>query len=103
VNMNRALMALTTDIITEYAFARSYNQLDSPGFMDTFEEALMTIYTTGPFALHFPLVFPLLDAIPEWITRKIKPEIFPVIGFRKVRMSANIFKTEVMLNMRNRI
>ena len=77
-------MALTTDIITEYAFAKSYDQLDSPGFMDTFQEALVTIYTTGHFALHFPVVFPLLDAIPEWITAKVKPEIIPVIGFKKV-------------------
>jgi len=77
-------MALTTDIITEYAFAKSYNQLDSPGFVDTFHEALVTIYITGHFALHFPLVFPILDAIPEWVTEKLSPEILPVIGFKKV-------------------
>lgn len=90
--LDRALMALTTDIITEYAFAKSYDQLDSPGFSDTFHEALLTIYITGHFALHFPIVFPLLDAIPEWITKKFKPEILPVIGFKKVGITATVLE-----------
>ncbi|KUL84200.1 hypothetical protein ZTR_06934 [Talaromyces verruculosus] len=67
LHLNRAWMALTTDIITEYAFARSYDQLDSPDFQETLHDALVAIYTTGQFALHFFMVFPILDALPNWL------------------------------------
>ena len=83
--LSRALTALTTDIITEYAFARSYDHLDSPDFRDTFHEALVAIYTVGHFALHFSWVFPVLDVMPEWVVKKMQPEILPVVGMRKVR------------------
>ena len=85
VGLNRAWMALTTDIITEYAFARSYDQLESPGFADTLNEALVAIYVTGHFALHFPVVFPILDLLPEWFVKWGQPEIMPVVGLRKVQ------------------
>ncbi|KAK3900297.1 Trichodiene oxygenase [Staphylotrichum tortipilum] len=83
IPLNRAWMALTTDIITEYAFAKSYDQLESPDFADTLHEALVAIYVTGHFALHFPIVFPILDMLPEWFVKWGQPEIMPVIGLRK--------------------
>ncbi|PBP20008.1 hypothetical protein BUE80_DR009152 [Diplocarpon rosae] len=83
--LSRAWVALTTDIITEYAFARSYDQLDSPGFEETLHEALVAIYTVGHVALHFSFVFPMLDLLPEWLVRRAQPEILPVVGMRKVR------------------
>lgn len=86
VRLNRAWMALTTDIITEYAFAKSYDQLDSPDFQDTLHEALLTIYVTGHFALHFPTVFPILDMLPDWLVLKMQPVLLPVVGLRKVSL-----------------
>jgi hypothetical protein len=84
VALSRAWMALTTDIITEYAFAKSYDQLDSPDFAETLHEALVAIYVTGHFALHFSIVFPILDMLPEWFVKWGQPEIMPVVGLRKV-------------------
>ncbi|KAL2072092.1 hypothetical protein VTL71DRAFT_11435 [Oculimacula yallundae] len=81
--LSRALTALTTDIITEYSFARSYDHLDSTDFKDTFHEALVAIYVVGHFALHFSWVFPVLDIMPEWVVEKMQPEILPVVGLRK--------------------
>jgi cytochrome P450 len=82
--LSRACMALTTDIITEYAFAKSYDQLDSPNFQDTLHEALVAIYVTGHFALHFPILFPLLDSLPDWLVIKMQPALLPVVGLRRV-------------------
>lgn len=81
--LNRAWMALTTDIISEYSFARSWDQLDSPNFRDTLHEALVAVYVVGHFALHFPVVFPILDLMPEWLVRKMQPDVLPVVGLRK--------------------
>lgn len=93
--LSRAWMALTTDIITEYSFAKSYDQLNSPNFQDTLHEALVAIYTTGQFALHFPIVFPILDIMPEWLVKMAQPEVLPVVGLRKV--SARRFFTRPVL------
>ncbi|KAK2743339.1 hypothetical protein FQN55_007274 [Onygenales sp. PD_40] len=83
IPLNRAWMALTTDIITEYAFGKSYEQLESPNFRDTLHEALVAIYTTGHFALHFPIVFPILDCLPDWFVLKMQPDLVSVVGLRK--------------------
>ncbi|KAK0646805.1 cytochrome P450 family protein [Cercophora newfieldiana] len=83
VPLSRAWMALTTDVITSYAFATSYDQLDSPDFVDTLHDALVAIYVTGHFALHFPIVFPILDRLPDWFVRAAQPDVLPVVGLRK--------------------
>lgn len=82
LNLRDAWMALTTDVITEYAFAKSYDQLEVADFKDTMHEALVTIYTTGHFALHFPIVFPILDMLPDWFVMKVQPVLQPVVGLR---------------------
>lgn len=86
LHLNRAWMALTTDIITEYAFAKSYDHLDSPDFQESLHDALVAIYTTGQFALHFPITFPILGALPDWLVSKMEPRLLPVIGLRKVQL-----------------
>lgn len=83
IRLNRAWSAMTADIIAEYAFARSYDQLDSPEFEETFLEALQTIYTTGHFALHFPILFPILNSLPDWLTLMMKPELFTILQFQR--------------------
>lgn len=83
VSLDRAWIALTTDIITEYSFAKSFDNLDSPGFKDTMHEALIAVYTITKFAMQFPFVIPILDALPQWLIRMVKPEIMPVVGLKR--------------------
>lgn len=82
VNLRRAWMALTTDVITEYSFAKSYNQLDVPDFKETLHESLVAIYAAGQLGLHFPIIFPILDMLPEWFTLWAEPRLRHVMGFR---------------------
>jgi cytochrome P450 len=99
VNLNRAWMALTTDIITEYAFARSYDHLETPDFADVLEQALEVAYVMGHFAIHFPIVFPILDSLPNWFVKIGQPEIMPMVEFRQVCVcpSAHIIYTYIYL------
>jgi hypothetical protein len=60
--------------------------LDSPNFKDTLHEALVAIYITGHFALHFPMLFPILDSLPDWLVLKAEPALLPVVGLRKVNL-----------------
>jgi cytochrome P450 len=89
IQLDRAWMALTTDIITEYAFAKAYNHLDTPNFQGTLHESLQTIAVTGHFALHFPIVFPILDMLPDWFVIKAQPILQPVVGLRRVCLCSN--------------
>ena len=82
IMLDRALMALTTDIITEYSFAKSYGQLDVPNFTETMHDALVACYVVGHFALHFPMVFPILDSLPDWFTLTVQPVLQPVVGIK---------------------
>lgn len=81
--LDRAWTALTTDIITEYAFARSYNHLDNLGFQETMHESLIAIYSITKLAMQFPIVFTVLDNLPGFIVRRFKPDIMPVVGLRR--------------------
>jgi cytochrome P450 len=103
--LDKAWMALTTDVITEYAFARSYDQLDSEEFRETLHEALIAIYTVGQFALHFPVVFPILDRLPDWFVRRTQPEVLPVVGLRKVSIQLPVEEFDVDENriLRNKL
>jgi cytochrome P450 len=84
--LHLALIATSVDIITDYAFGRAYNHLDSPNFEDskTLHHALTTIYVTGQLALHLPILFPILDLFPDWFTTKFQPVLQPVVGLRRV-------------------
>ena len=65
LRLDRAWSAMTAGLVTEYAFARSYDQLDSPEFEETYLEPVQTIYTTGHLGLHFPMLSPLLNSMPD--------------------------------------
>lgn len=83
VCLSSSWMALSTDIITEYAFAKSYGHLDSTDFKGTMHDALVAAYITGHFALRFPIVFPILDSSPDWLVLKLHPALLPAVGIRK--------------------
>ncbi|KAJ4393437.1 hypothetical protein N0V93_002647 [Gnomoniopsis smithogilvyi] len=83
VPLDRAWTALTTDIITDYAFARSYNHLDDPGFRETMHEPLIAVYSITKLAMQFPVVFAVLETLPDFFIRRFKPEIMPTVGMRR--------------------
>lgn len=82
-SLGRAWTALTTDIITDYAFARSYNHLDNPGFSETMHESLIAIYSMTKLAMQFPIVFTVLEMLPDSVIRRFKPDIMPTVGLRR--------------------
>lgn len=55
LSMTEMLPAFTGDIIMEYAFGFSYNQLESPNF-ESFHEAFVAIGSSAHVASFFPWV-----------------------------------------------
>lgn len=83
VRLGRAWMTLTIDIISEYAFARSYDHLESPGFDVSTQDALAVDSAIGHFQLHLLIVLPLLDMLPAWLVRVARPVMMPVKAVRE--------------------
>ncbi|WYZ45823.1 hypothetical protein EsH8_IX_000048 [Colletotrichum jinshuiense] len=83
VKIDRAFVALTTDVITQYAFGKSYDHLESPGFEETLYEAFRTIHSAGAFGQHFPVVFKILNLLPVWFVKATQPEIMPLVSLRQ--------------------
>lgn len=54
VNLAAAFSCVTTDIVTEYAFARSYHFLDSPTFEPNLRSAILKGAVMGPLVKQFP-------------------------------------------------
>ena len=66
VLLDRGYSAYSGDIITQVAFAKCYNHLDSPGFKETFHEVFMEIGASSNLIMHFPWMIPLMKSMPEW-------------------------------------
>jgi len=82
--LSKCWFALTTDIITEYAFAKSYDHLESEEFKDTdsFHKGFSITHSGASVIQHFPWLFTILDSLPDWIIEKIEPALKHLTDFR---------------------
>ena len=84
VVLDKAYCAFSGDIITQVAFAKCYNGLDSPGFKDTFHELFMATGAGSHVMLHFPWMQGLMMSMPEWAVLKIQPLMHSFFRMRRV-------------------
>ncbi|KAF2265076.1 cytochrome P450 [Lojkania enalia] len=82
MNLSHAFPALTGDIIMDYFFGFNYAQLKHPEF-ESFHEAFMKVGATGHIATQFPAIFPIMNAIPDWITEYLEPAAKPLLKFKR--------------------
>ncbi len=68
VSISMAFSCMTTDVVTEFAFTRTYNFLDSESFEPNFHKAIAAATEMGPVVKHFPWMLTLLLAIPELVS-----------------------------------
>lgn len=82
--VDRMWTALTTDVISSYAFAKSMGHLESPNFEESFIESTILITQAMMVGVHFPSLMPILDMIPVWIVKKLQPDLQVALGFKDV-------------------
>ncbi|KAI9837891.1 MAG: hypothetical protein M1837_002681 [Sclerophora amabilis] len=75
VDLTMAFSCMTTDVVTEYAFAKCSNFLDSPTFEPNFHSAIIAGSNMGPFTKPFPWIFPLLRALPDSFVMRLVPDM----------------------------
>lgn len=83
VKMNNAFSCMTTDVVTEYAFAKSYNFLDSPTFEPNFHRAIIAGSDMGPWIKQLPCLIALMNSLPKWIVMKINPKAAIFLQFQE--------------------
>ena len=77
--VNRAITAFSGDVMTTYVFGKSYDNLESPDFVETFHEPFMFASEGGHIALQFKWMYPLMERMPLSLVKKMQPLMFPVI------------------------
>ena len=81
VCMVNAYACLTTDIISEYSFPEGYDLLGRKG--DEFDgdhyNAWMALSRISHTLKQFPWLFPVLDSMPQWLTKIMNPDFYVVL------------------------
>ena len=84
VDLNRAFCAFSGDVVTQLTFAKCYNHLDSPGFVETFHESFKAAGAASHVMLQFPWMLPLMKSMPEWVVLKTQPLLFLTLRMQQV-------------------
>jgi cytochrome P450 len=86
-NVEAAIMAMTTDIITQYCFGNSYDFLKQPSFNEDWTTMMRDASEVSNFGRYFPWVPILMAKMPLWMVKLVSPSIMPLVTFTKVRHS----------------
>lgn len=83
LRLDVAYTALTADIITQYAFARSYDYLDEDDFKLEWKSTILGAFEGGPLLRQFPWLLHLMNSVPDWITEKGNPSVRLLLKWQK--------------------
>ena len=88
LNILEAFKALTSDILTTYAFGESHNYLDIQDFNKPFWELFQELSHSHAISNHFPLFLPIMTSLPAWVRKAMGME--SLITFEKVCYFRNL-------------
>jgi hypothetical protein len=84
LNLGCAYSALTTDVITEYCFARSYGFLGRKDFGWEWARVLLQASEMSHLLKQFGWLYPTLNAMPNWLVQWMNPPLMHLINFQRV-------------------
>ena len=84
VNLGTAYTALSTDVITEYCFGKSYGFLTEPDMAAEWPSVLLGVAQISHLLKQFGWLYPLMKSMPMWLVSVANPQMLPLIGFRNV-------------------
>lgn len=97
VNLEVALMAMATDIITEYCFAKSYGFLEKPDFAPDFADTIRSSAEASNLGRYLPWLVPLLKSFPVWVVGMIDPNMKQLIELTLVSLHERCLKVSLQL------
>jgi len=99
--INRAFTAFAGDIITEFAFAKSYDHLESPDFEETFYEPMFAASKSGHVTLQFPWIVSVMDKMPDSIVLKLQPLLHMIRALQRVSSMHDIYDSCIRVSSPN--
>ena len=85
ISLSIILRALTSDIINQYAFGNSGNNLDRDDYNAPFYESIAAFFEIAPAAMHCGWLGPVLNSLPASLMIKLSPAMGTLYRMRKVR------------------
>jgi hypothetical protein len=76
--------AYSGDVITEYAFGFSYENLKSDDFQDTFHDAFLAVSAFGHTSLQFPWLASFLNSLPDSVVGAMNPPLEKLLKLQRV-------------------
>lgn len=67
--------ALTTDIITHYAYGDSFEELEKPGFPCPLQRDVKALLLSTHFRRFLPAITNAIELLPEWLLKRINPAV----------------------------
>jgi hypothetical protein len=90
-------MCLTTDVITQYSMARSWNYLDAPDFSPLWCETIKVLASYGVFFKHAPWLYKVLRAMPDRLVRAMDPGMGLIMEYTRVRLLLRVVSSKKLL------
>jgi cytochrome P450 len=84
LSLKRAYFSLSNDVVNDYCFGKSSDQLDLPGFISKLEEINDHFIAQVHVVTHFPFILTFMNACPVWFQLLMKPGIAFVQEYQKV-------------------
>lgn len=75
VRIDAAFMALTMDIICDYAFANDRKYLDEPDFKLLWKQTIIGAFEGGALGRQFPWMLPLMKKLPLSVVSAMNPSV----------------------------
>jgi hypothetical protein len=84
VNMNDVWGCLSGDVITNLAFAKSYDLIGTPQWESPFTKAVNNAIITSHWMTHFPWIGSTLNRLPNSFVKALSSTLRPVVEYREV-------------------
>lgn len=86
-----AYKAMTSDIITDYAFGKSTNYLARDDFNISFFETIESVFEVAHTMLHIAFLGPLVEALPIPLVVKLIPEMGFMQKLKQVSLCHGVY------------
>ena len=84
VNLIDAFTCLTTDVISQYAFARPFGFMQSPDWAPHWHGLMMELSETFHLFKQFGWLEPMMRSIPPSLTQKASPKMAALFAMQEV-------------------
>ncbi len=84
INVDHMFSAFTTDVVTQYSFARPYGYLDEPDFAPHLHQGILEVSQMSHFLKQFGWVEPVMKSMPIWMVKIVSPQMMGFISLQEV-------------------